>query len=77
MKPPRKQGAHLIVQLKENQVALCRKVKASLENAKPLSGVQTVDPNKRNRHETRVIGVFDAAEAVRGSAWEPYVAAVI
>jgi predicted transposase YbfD/YdcC len=63
--------------LKENQAALCRKVEAALENAKSLSGVRTVDPNKRNRHETRLVGVFDAAEVVRGSEWEPYVAAII
>jgi predicted transposase YbfD/YdcC len=52
-------------------------VKAALEKARPLSGVQTVDQNKRNRHETRIVGVFDAAEAMRESEWEPYVAAVI
>lgn len=52
-------------------------MEAALKSARPLSGVQTVDRNKRNRHETRVVGVFDAAEAVRGSEWEPCVAAVI
>ena len=52
-------------------------MEAALTKAKPLSGAQTVDQNKRNRHETRIVGVFAAAEAVRGSEWEPYVAAVI
>ncbi|MDD3287462.1 MAG: ISAs1 family transposase [Alphaproteobacteria bacterium] len=70
-------NAHLIVQLKDNQLALRRKVEAVLENAKPLSGVHTVDQKRRNRHETRIVGVFDAAEAVHKSEWEPYVAAII
>ena len=43
----------------------------------PLSGVQTVDEKKRNRHEIRTIAAFDAALAVVGTEWEPYVAAVI
>jgi len=45
--------------------------------AKPLSGARTVDSKKRNRHETRTVAVFDAAPAVTGTDWEPYVAAVI
>ena len=52
-------------------------MKAALEKAKLLSGTQTVDQNRRNRHETRIVGVFDATEVVRGSEWEAYVAAVI
>jgi hypothetical protein len=43
----------------------------------PLSGVQTVDEKRRNRHETRTIAVFDASPVVVGTQWEPYVAAVI
>ena len=45
--------------------------------ATPLSGVQTVDGKKRNRHETRTVVVFDAAPAVMGTQWEPCVAAII
>jgi CO dehydrogenase/acetyl-CoA synthase alpha subunit len=44
--------AHLIVQLKDNQLTLCRKVEAVCNHAKPISGVQTIDSKKRNRHET-------------------------
>jgi hypothetical protein len=36
----------------------------------PLSGVQTVDGKRRNRHETRTIAVFDASPAVVGTEWE-------
>ena len=69
--------AHLIVQLKDNQPTLCRKAEAVCNDTKPLSGVQTVDSKKRNRHETRTVAVFDALPAVAGTEWEPYVAAII
>jgi len=70
-------NAHLIVQLKDNQPTLCQKVEAACNTDLPLSGVRTVDEKKRNRHETRIIAVFDPAPAVVGTEWEPYVAAVI
>lgn len=69
--------AHLIVQLKDNQPTLCRNVEVVCKNTKPLSGVQTVDRKKRNRHETRTVAVFDASPAVAGTEWQPYVAAVV
>jgi predicted transposase YbfD/YdcC len=69
--------AHLIVQLKDNQPALCQKVEAACVAAAPLSGVQTVDAKRRNRHETRTLAVFDAAPAVTGTEWEPYIAAIV
>src|ERR1019366_6117857 len=50
--------------------AVCR-------DATLLSGVRTIDDKKRNRHETRIVGVFDAAPAVAGMEWEPDVAAII
>jgi len=69
--------AHLIVQLKENQPALLRKVEAVCIDAMPFSSAQTIDDKKRNRHETRTIAVFDAASAVAGTEWEAHVAAII
>src|SRR5260370_35780327 len=69
--------AHLIVQLKDNQPTLCRKVEAVCNDTQPLSGVQTVDSKKRNRHETRTIAVFDALPAIAGTEWEPHVAPTI
>jgi predicted transposase YbfD/YdcC len=68
---------NLIVQLKENQPNLCQKVEALVAAAEPVSRVQTVDANKRNRHETRKITVFDAAPAVKGTEWETHVRAII
>ena len=70
-------NAHLIVQLKDNQPTLRQNVEAVCADAKPLSSVVTVDKNKRNRHETRKITVFDATTAVEGTDWEPHVAAII
>ena len=69
--------AHLIVQLKDNQPALRRKVEAVCNAAMPLSGTETVDGKKRNRHETRTVAVFDAAPAVAGTEWQPYVTAIV
>lgn len=70
-------NAHLIVQLKDNQPALCARVEIACAGAKPLSGIQTVDAKNRNRHETRTIAVFDAKFAVAETEWKPLVAAVI
>jgi len=39
--------------------------------------VKTVDGNRRNRHETRTITVFDATAAVAETEWQPHVAAII
>ena len=69
--------AHLIVQLKDNQPTLCRKVEAVCNDTKPLSCVQTIDRKKRNRHETRTVAVFNARPAVAGTEWQPNVAAII
>src|SRR5271156_4680149 len=69
--------AHLIVQLKDNQPTLCQKVEALCVAAEPSSSVKTVDRNRRNRHETRTITVFDATAAVAETEWEPHVAAII
>jgi hypothetical protein len=70
-------NAHLIVQLKDNQLGLRQTVEAACAIAMPLSGARTVDGKKRNRHETRTIAVFDMAPALAGTEWEPYVAAAI
>jgi hypothetical protein len=69
--------AHLIVQLKDNQLTLRQKVEAACNTALPRSGVQTIDKKRRNRYEIRTIAVFDAAPIVVGTEWEAYVAAVV
>ena len=67
----------MIVQLKDNQPTLCGSVEGVCKKSKPLSGVQTIDRKKRNRHETRTVAVFDARRAVAGTEWQPYVAAIV
>jgi predicted transposase YbfD/YdcC len=70
-------NAHLIVQVKDNQPTLYREVEAVCATAEPLSSERSVDKNRRNRHETRVVAVFEAKPAVAGTEWEPHVAAII
>ena len=41
------------------------------------SSVKTVDRNRRNRHETRTITVFDATATVAETEWQSHVAAII
>ncbi len=69
--------AHLIVQLKDNQLALHRRAEAVSTRATPLCTIQTIDAKSHNRHETRTVCVFDAAPAVAGTEWQPLVAAII
>ena len=69
--------AHLIVQIKENQPNLYCEVQAACAAAVPLSSERSVDKNRRNRHETRAVAVFEAKPAVAGTEWEPHVAAII
>ncbi len=70
-------NAHLIVQLKDNQPTLRENVEAVCSVARPLSSLKSVDKNRRNRHETRDIAVFDAALATNGTEWEKHVGAII
>ena len=69
--------AHLIVQLKDNQPALCRKVAAVCATATFTSAVLTQERTTRNRQETRIVAVFDARPAVAGTQWQPHVAAIV
>jgi hypothetical protein len=70
-------NAHLIVQIKDNQPTLYREVEAVCAAAKPLSSERSIDKNRRNRHETRAVAVFEAKAAVAETEWEPHVAAII
>lgn len=70
-------NAHLIVQIKDNQPTLYRKVKALCATAEPLSSERSVDKNRRNRDETRAVAVFEAKPAIAATEWEQHVAAII
>jgi predicted transposase YbfD/YdcC len=69
--------AHLIVQIKDNQPNLYREVEAVCATVEPLSSERSVDKNRRNRHETRAVCVFEAKPAVAETEWRPHVAAII
>jgi len=70
-------NAHLIVQIKDNQPTLYREVEAVCATAAPLSSERSLDKNRRNRHQTRAVAVFEAKPAVAETEWEPHVAAII
>jgi len=69
-------GAHLIVQLKDNQPTLCAKVEAAAATAKPVD-TATSQNKGHNRSETRTVAVFDAAPAVTGTEWQDHVKAIV
>jgi predicted transposase YbfD/YdcC len=56
---------------------LCALVAAHCCKAPLLSHARTIDDKCRNRHETRSVGVFDAAPAVVDTEWQTHVAAII
>jgi len=63
-------NAHLIVQIKDNQPTLYREVEAVCATAEPLSRETSIDKNRRNRHETRAVAMFEAKPAVAETEWE-------
>ncbi len=67
----------MIVQIKDNQPTLFSEVEAACATAEPLSSERSIDKNRRNRHETLAVAVFEAKPAVAETEWEPHVAAII
>jgi predicted transposase YbfD/YdcC len=73
----RKAKCHLLVQVKENQLGPVRKSKqATVANAPPARH-ETIAANKRARHETRTVEVFDAAPLVQKTNWNGLIARLI
>jgi hypothetical protein len=70
-------NAHLIVQLKANQKLLSQEVETGCSDVMPSAVFRTVDAQKRNRHETRTIAVFDASPIITCPEWRTCVAAII
>lgn len=66
----------MIVQLKDNQPALCEKVESTAAAAEPLDADVTTSQG-HHRHETRAVAVFDARDAVAGTEWQDHIAAII
>ena len=69
-------GNELIVQVKENQPNLQRRMNDLAAAARPLETDQCRN-RVRNRQEDRLVEVFDPASALSSSEWEPLIAALV
>ncbi len=69
--------SHLLVQVKENQPGLLRKINWATVASAPLARHEAIDTNKRMRHETRIVEVFDARPAVENSTWNGLITRII
>src|SRR5215470_17275115 len=70
-------GALLIDQVKGNQPLLHQSVEQVCQAKAPVDQHTSIDENKRSRHETRVVEVFDPDAALAGTEWDDHVGAVI
>lgn len=71
-----KAGAHLVVQIKDNQPSLREKAEAVAAEAQPVDA-ETSRSQGHNRDEIRHVAVFDARDAVAETEWQDHVAAVV
>ncbi len=73
----RKAKSHLLVQVKENQPGLLRKIREIAEAEAIPECFETVDKDKRSRHETRNYEVFDVTPGLKNSDWAGLVSCII
>ncbi|MCP4010782.1 MAG: ISAs1 family transposase, partial [Proteobacteria bacterium] len=73
----RKANCHLLVQLKENQPGLLRKIEAVTVDAPPLARHETIDRGKRMRAEYRIVEIFDATAALEQTGWNGLIERII
>lgn len=73
----RKANSHLLVQLKANQAGLLRKAKVIAAHTTPLACHETVDANRRTRHETRRIEVFGVLREFSKTPWNGLIVRLI
>ena len=73
----RKAKSHLLVQVKENQSGLLRKIEQGAEMDAPLARHETIDSNRRMRAETRTVEVFDAGPVLEKTAWNGLITRII
>jgi len=66
----------LIVQVKDNQPTLHRRIHDVAAAMAPLGSAHSHD-NGRNRDERRVVTVFDPADMLADTDWHPHVVAII
>jgi hypothetical protein len=69
-------GNHLLVQVKDNQPTLRRKLELGAMGRNP-SGRATSKAKGRNRWETRELTVFPVKAWFRGTAWETLIKTVL
>jgi predicted transposase YbfD/YdcC len=69
-------GNHLLVQVKDNQPTLRRKLELGAMGRKP-SGRATSKAKGRNRWETRELAVFPVKAWFRGTPWETLIKTVL
>lgn len=70
-------NCHLVVQLKNNQPALVRRVKAVIATDTPMSRHETTDRKRRMRSETRCTEVFNAVPALANTPWDGHIMCII
>ncbi len=73
----REANCHLLVQLKGNQAGLLAKAKMIAAHTAPLAHHETLDANRRARHERRRTEVFDAVPQLGKSQWHGLVTRLI
>ena len=66
----------LIVQVRDNQPTLHRRIQEIAATAVPLGSVHSHDQG-RNRDERRTVALFDPAHELTDTGWQPHVAAII
>ena len=69
-------GNHLLVQVKDNQPRLRRRLELGTAGRKPI-GADTSKVAGRNRWESRELTVFQAKAWFRGSPWEDLINTVL
>jgi len=72
-----KANCHLVVQVKNNQPALLRRVKAVITTDTPMSRHQTTDRKRRMRSETRCTEVFNAILTLANTPWDGHIVRII
>lgn len=73
----REAKSHLLVQVKENQPGLLRKIEDVAERDAPLARHETTDHPCRMRVETRIVEVFDADPALEETTWNGLITRII
>ena len=70
-------GALPIAQVKDNQPILHQRVEQVCQAKAPLDQHTSTEENKRSRHETRLVEVFDPGAALADTEWRDHVGAII